>query len=344
MKVELTLETVTPLFLGGVTQQSQQSELRPASFRGALRYWYRALAGGVVGNDLNALRLAESQVFGNTEGSSPVTLRLRGAMRIMSAFDLDKDNRGNQLRNGHNYLFYSTRLGDNRRVPFAPPQSLSQAGVTLTLSTRLGAYQGDIAVQHACAAAWLLTHLGGLGMRSRRCGGSLQVLQGSSSGLPDFAVTAQNAVELQRLLESGLLQIRTLAGTPRVPSLDYDVIHPDVCRMWVITGKAPWGTWKEAVEAVGTTMQTFRATQGTNRNQLNSIFGVPILHGPNHGLQRRASPLWLRVTKLASGEHVGVATLFQANFRAGRHEVGGGYALIEQLIQQFPTRLEVTYQ
>ena len=110
MKVELTLETVTPLFLGGVTQQS---ELRPASFRGALHYWYRALVGGVVGNDLSALRLAESKVFGNTEGSSPVTLRLRGAMRPMTTFDLDKDNRGNQLRNGHQYLRQNRRLKPN---------------------------------------------------------------------------------------------------------------------------------------------------------------------------------------------------------------------------------------
>ena len=180
-------------------------------------------------------------------------------------------------------------------------------------------------------------------MRSHRCGGSLQVLQGSSSGLPDFAVPAQNAVELQQLLESGLRQIRILAGMSRSPSLDFDVIHPDVCRVWVITGDSPWETWKEAVEAIGSTMQKFRAAQGKDRNALNSIFGVPILHGPNHGLQRRASPLWLRVTKLANGKHAGVATLFKANFTASRREVGGGYTLIEQFIQQFPTRLEVTY-
>jgi CRISPR-associated protein Cmr1 len=340
MKVALTLETVTPLFLGGVTQQP---ELRPASFRGALRYWYRALVGGIVGNDLSALQLAESKVFGNTEGSSPVTLRLRGAMSTVSTFDLDRD-RGNALRNGHNYLFYSTRLGNNRRVTFAPRQSSSQSGITLTLSTRLGAYQGNIAVQYACAAAWLLTHLGGLGMRSRRCGGSLQVLEGSSLGLPDFAVTAQNTVGLQELLGGGLRQIRTLMGTSLTPSLDFDVLHPDVCRVWVIAGEVPWETWKEAVEAIGTIMQTFRAAQGKERNILNSIFGVPISHGPNHDLQRRASPLWLRVTKLASGEHVGVATLFKANFTAGRREVGGGYALIEQFIQMFPTHLEVTYR
>lgn len=340
MRAELTLETVTPLFLRGVTQQS---ELRPASFRGALRYWYRALVGGVVGNDLSALRLAESKVFGNTEGSSPVTLRLRGSMRTMDTFDLDKDNQGRPLRNGHNYLFYSTRLGGNRRVPFAPRQSPLEGGVTLTLSTRPGTYQGDTSVQHACAAAWLMTHLGGLGMRSRRCGGSLQILGGSSPGLPDFEVMSQNTSDLQKLLESGLRLIRPLAGASRVPSLDFDVLHPDVCRVWVIAGDTPWGTWKEAVEAIGTTMQAFRAAQGGNRNTLNSIFGVPILHGPNYGLQRRASPLWLRVTKLAGGEHVGVATLFKANFIVDRREVGGGYPLIERFIERFPTHLEVKY-
>lgn len=284
MKVALTLETVTPLFLGG-GGVTQQSELRPASFRGALRYWYRALVGGVIGSDLNALRQAESKVFGNTEGISPVTLRLRGAMRLMSTFDLDRDGR-NAIRNGHNYFFYSTRLGNNRREPFAPPQSSSEAGVILTFSTHPGAYQGDISMQHACAAAWLLTHLGGLGTRSRRCAGSLQVLQGASPNLPNFAVTAQNAVELQGLLESGLRQIRTFIGTSHAPSLDFDVLHPDVCRVWVLTGDTQWETWKEAVDAMGSRMQTFRAMQGTNRNTLNSIFGVPILHGPNHSLQR----------------------------------------------------------
>jgi CRISPR-associated protein Cmr1 len=120
VNVELSLETVTPIFLG---RADQQPELRPASFRGALRYWYRALVGGVVGSDLHALRVAESKVFGDTEGSSPVRLRLRDTMIRECTFDLDKDSRGRQLRNGHTYLFYSTRLRDNRRVPFSPRQS-----------------------------------------------------------------------------------------------------------------------------------------------------------------------------------------------------------------------------
>jgi CRISPR-associated protein Cmr1 len=49
MSVELTLETVTPLFLGGALHQP---ELRPASVRGALRYWLRAALGILMSGKL----------------------------------------------------------------------------------------------------------------------------------------------------------------------------------------------------------------------------------------------------------------------------------------------------
>lgn len=51
----VTLETVTPLFLGAAEPRGG-AELRAPSFRGALRYWPRALVGGAIGdNDLKAM-------------------------------------------------------------------------------------------------------------------------------------------------------------------------------------------------------------------------------------------------------------------------------------------------
>lgn len=343
MKVELGLETVTPLFLAGA-EPNQGPELRPASFRGALRYWYRALMGGISGNNLQVVRQAEAHVFGTTEVSSAVAIRLQGTMNPLSTFRLDKET-GQQGRSGHDYLYYSTRsLGENNRRPFAPRQSANRPGVTLLLSSRMGAYEAELRVQHACAAAWLLTHLGGLGMRARRCAGSLQVVNGGCDGFPAYCVTAQMPDELQTHLATGIRAITVWLGTRQPPSFEFDVLHPDVCRVWVLAGCNPWGSWKEAVEAIGSAMQRFRAGQGNNRNERNSIFGLPIFHGPpNHDLNRRASPLWLRVTKLANGNHVGVATLFKADFKPGEREVGGGYPLIEQFIATFPTSLEVVY-
>jgi CRISPR-associated protein Cmr1 len=65
-KVEIELMTVTPLFLGGSDPRGQPPELRPPSFRGAMRYWYRAALGGVVGDDWKKVRQLEGKVFGIT--------------------------------------------------------------------------------------------------------------------------------------------------------------------------------------------------------------------------------------------------------------------------------------
>src|SRR5438132_938569 len=67
----VTLQAVTPLFLAGA-DSGGAPELRAASFRGALRFWLRALLGAHLGNDLNALHEAESAIFGNPNGASSV--------------------------------------------------------------------------------------------------------------------------------------------------------------------------------------------------------------------------------------------------------------------------------
>ena len=46
-EVTFDVQTVTPLFLAGADQAT--AELRAPSFRGEMRYWLRALVGGLVG-------------------------------------------------------------------------------------------------------------------------------------------------------------------------------------------------------------------------------------------------------------------------------------------------------
>src|SRR2546422_901454 len=98
MRFEIPIEPITPLFLGGVEQR--QPELRPASVRGALRYWLRALLGAVVGTDLGILRQEERRVFGSTEGVSTITVRLAGSLPRFGNFDLDRDQKKKQLLTG----------------------------------------------------------------------------------------------------------------------------------------------------------------------------------------------------------------------------------------------------
>ena len=79
----VSLQVTTPLFNGGAYEggdcqrPARRRGRRPgASIRGAMRFWFRALAGSVIGPDLKLLSCVESKVFGSAERSSPLVLRI----------------------------------------------------------------------------------------------------------------------------------------------------------------------------------------------------------------------------------------------------------------------------
>jgi CRISPR-associated protein Cmr1 len=354
--IKVTLETVTPLFLGGADPRGEP-ELRAASIRGALRFWLRALLGGVIGDkDLDALRKAESAVFGSTDtGASPVVVRIKShSAKTISFSQLAQwDNTlRNYRRPGIAYLFFSARQTGNE-----PERYAIRGGTTFELefTLRLGA-DADYAFEQAYAALWLLTHLGGLGARSRRGAGSLQVTQvhGNvpNSALPSLEIRASTPEQLQAELQKGLSKLRkSVGGSASVdcPSR-FDVLHPNACKIWVVDKK--FTSWEAALDAIGQRMQQFRNRRAPDyQNVKNAVqgqplmqsvkraaFGLPIvfffsslykqyiqqgmkkdqartkatgtLEGSEH--DRRASPLFIRVTRLADGKYVLVLTLFQA--------------------------------
>ena len=77
--LDVDLEAVTPLWIGGA---DRRAELRPPSMRGCLRYWFRALAGGLLQESLPEIFAAESAVFGNYKRASAVVVRLFGSPQI----------------------------------------------------------------------------------------------------------------------------------------------------------------------------------------------------------------------------------------------------------------------
>jgi|Deesub1362B_J571_1020462.scaffolds.fasta_scaffold01912_3 CRISPR-associated protein Cmr1 len=336
--IRVDIKTITPLFLGGADPRGEP-ELRAASFRGALRFWLRALLGGVLGDsNLDALREEEAKIFGSTKCASPVVVRLRhGSLQTSSFSQLARDHAG------ISYLFFAAR-GTRQE----PERKAISAGSSfeLTLSTRPGVgAPGRQALQWAYSALWLLTHLGGLGARSRRGAGSLQAtrVENVPDGLPPLTITANTPKGLQVELRDGLFRLRRLASqltgsrsTIRVsnPSL-FDVLHSDVCKVWVVSHT--FDSWSAALNTLGDIIQRFRnrrepdytnvksAVRGgtLSRTVERAAFGLPIvfyyrslggqqgtLEGERH--DRRASPLMLRVIKLASGQYVLVLTLFHA--------------------------------
>lgn len=151
-KLTLTLEAVTPLFLAGA--DGGTPELRPASFRGALRFWLRALLGAHLGGNIKRLHEEESKIFGSTHGTSPVIVRT-------AAWD------GSLKRERRRALPHS------EWKQFAPLSFVEGSQFTLTLAAR----PAQQLPNEALAALLLMLNLGGVGKRSRRGFGSLQVVK-----------------------------------------------------------------------------------------------------------------------------------------------------------------------
>ena len=63
--------TITPLVINGA--KGDEPELRPASIKGVLRFWWRALHGNLPNGEL---RKKEGNIFGNTEHRSRLLIRI----------------------------------------------------------------------------------------------------------------------------------------------------------------------------------------------------------------------------------------------------------------------------
>jgi len=256
---QVTLETVTPLFLGGSDPRGSP-ELRTASFRGALRFWLRALLGGILGDKPAEIFRHESQVFGSTDHASPIKLRLQAKREGL------KWDEYNPLlhKPDHEVRF--------RFKGFVPNQSFE---IHL-----LG--QNQQAVEQAKKALQLLCYLGGLGRRSRRGFGSLQITEG------ELALTAGTARELADALKRQINSIlpSSFAALPNAPR--FPVLHPDWAQIKVCCRE--FESWEEAIRLI---MQNAH-------NYKNPALG--------NATPRQASPVHVHVTRLSAGKFALVLT------------------------------------
>lgn len=90
-KISFEIETITPMFLAGA--DGKTAELRPASLKGLLRYWWRALQSEP---NLDKLREKEARIFGSSEegiGGSSFSIRVAYNNELKrSTDDLPKHN------------------------------------------------------------------------------------------------------------------------------------------------------------------------------------------------------------------------------------------------------------
>lgn len=176
------LKLVSPAFLRGATDQSQ-GELREATLRGLLRWWWRYLYRSVlVEKDVKKL---EGLVWGDASGQKPqaskIVLRLVRAPAQNRAMPFDKQAKARQMprqfeqnrTSGIEYLSYGMDervRGETRRRSMLEPG----AEWKLEISTRpCHELSSEQLLAHAQLALQALCTYGGVGSRARKGFGSL---------------------------------------------------------------------------------------------------------------------------------------------------------------------------
>ncbi len=372
-KVTFEVETITPMFLAGNDQfwgevedngddEPEEAwyiegELRAPSVRGLLRYWQRALVGGVVPT-LDEVQQYEQKLFGATDCGSVVTVRLSSPSKNAQLFMRKNYNRNNIA--GSDYLLWSMeRSGKVSRRNFKaaryyyPPST----SFDMILSVKGKGAEAQEKLNKAVGTFWLLTQLGGVGSRSRRCAGSLtgQIVDTTYELPKELSVLfeqANNGEALHNQLGKGIEAVRTIYGfnnNPPQPAKQFDVIARNACRIWVfqnspnawissepyfINGIDYNSTAYLALDDIGKSLSNYRQDKSILERK---IFGLPLM--PIEKKKRAASPLLLRVAQLKDGSCVGIAVLFKALDEFGNPR---DFSLIENWIQDFPHKWEVT--
>ncbi len=181
-EIEATYRVVTPMFCAGADQQ--RAELRLPSFKGVLRFWWRALAWSRHAGNLKTIKSEEDVLFGSSQGGQS-----RVAMRLPATFGPPKTiPSGDVLRisptsdrvvgEGCRYLGYGVMEA------FASKKKNTQAGqltrpclaapFDFTVQMR-GRDLETAQVSSLREALVALGTLGGMGSKSRKGYGSLSL-------------------------------------------------------------------------------------------------------------------------------------------------------------------------
>ncbi|MFZ5588006.1 MAG: type III-B CRISPR module RAMP protein Cmr6 [Thermodesulfobacteriota bacterium] len=179
---EATLELVTPAFLAGASQGKEDCDLRPATLRGVLRWWWRTLYAGML--DVKTLRALEAAIWGDTNAGGAVRIEISPSGMSIPQLYTFKDRfapkpafqaqhhlerpPNAKTTQGLFYVSYGMDDGGKQRYFIGPG-----AKWKVRLLARAAHISGRIfaaseVLDQAKAALWLLCNYGGVGSKSRK--------------------------------------------------------------------------------------------------------------------------------------------------------------------------------
>ena len=336
----------TPIFLGGENHQVDPAQFRNASFKGALRFWWRALNWGKAlaqterheGNALKWLHDKEGELFG---------IASDGKDSRQSPVQIHSELQGATLKNpapgvlGDIGYLLGQGLYDAKEKCLL--RSYLEGGdVKITLRFKPGTPADAVAsVQQAAIALGLF---GGLGSRARRGLGSLAVQKVQAKGQPAQEFTTVQSIQqfidsldfsapasapLSALTAGSRIDI-SATGSKALAALQDISNEMQLYRSFGNKGEVNRKPARR--NFVADHDDVLRATHGTPLAKLpqRAVFGLPhnyFFSSTKGKLDinpkdedrpekegRRASPLLVHIHPLQDGSHLAIQTLLPGTF------------------------------
>ena len=362
-KIEAKFEIVTPMFLGDGETKRLSDTLRPASIKGALRFWWRALQWPKIRskllNDvaaLKALHTEEAHLFGaaakenSAVGQSSFLLQVR-LQTPLTFKEINSVHPDFSSAAGARYLGYGLVEAFNGKNTqqgrlIRPCFNLAQC-FTVELRSRKPL---DPSVIKAIKCLGLL---GGLGSRARHGLGSvaLKEITGDDISIPKDKESYSN--ELKKLLENtqhpDCPPFSAFSNHTRIDRL---LQEPSALGVLNQFGEEQmrYRSWGHDGEVLGKPSEKnfsddhcWYKTKDKRSFKIEKfhpervVFGLP--HNYSQQVQvttednsRRASPLFFHVHKLSDGDFIGVSVLMKAAFLPTGQKIRAAGNLIPQNI------------
>lgn len=322
-KITAKFNIVTPLFMSGANLND--FELRGASFKGLLRFWWRALAYNRHKGELKEIHAEECRLFGSSDnGQGSFLLRVREEafnnsqiLNVGSRFVCEPNRR---VGAGMIYLGYGIveNNGNLKRPCLIPPSSF-----TIELLFKVEPEPSVI------DALKLLGLLGGIGSRSRRGYGSLslEAMEGAEWRAPVDVDSYQK--EIQELLknqthdEPSYTAFSTKSrialvnsDAPALSLLDQIGINMQKYRSWRQEGnfKDDHDLVLYATQGICPKCHPDRVAFGLPHNYFFSNPPRPNIKVSPENYERRASPLTIHIHKFSDTSFAGIISILPAQF------------------------------
>lgn len=322
--IEARYRFSTPAFVSGADQAA--AELRGQSVRGAVRFWWRALAWSRFGGDMAVLREDEERLFGSTRAQSAVLISVRPA-------HLPSDSQGPWPSDGWEaYAGYG--LVDRRQ---RPQREFFASGSSFVVQARL---KRDVGERDACSVAdafIALGLLGGIGGRARKGWGALTL---ETLSLDDPLARISWSAPTTR--EAFLAEVAR-----RLEAARECQIEPPYSAFWARSRVAAGGEQDDELAAHELLAERYQCRVkgiGTSDDGAGSskeereVFGLPRATKPpiRNARERRASPLWLHVHPVQGGA-LPVATALPARFLPAQSTPTGGWSRLDEFLDALET-------